>query len=105
MCWCGRTGSLNNFGFWIADFGLGKIHEDIIPNSMLQSSIRQSKIKNPKWVGIFAIALTFVFGEAVAQAQQPMREVVTTDMALKKAVERFRNSPSGMRNYGSSLLD
>ena len=27
--------------------------------------------ENLKWVGIFAIALTFVFGEAVAQAQQP----------------------------------
>ena len=30
----------------------------------------KSKIENPKWVGIFAIALTFAFGGAVAQAQQ-----------------------------------
>jgi putative ABC transport system substrate-binding protein len=30
----------------------------------------KSKIQNRKWVGIFAIALTFAFGGAVAQAQQ-----------------------------------
>jgi len=30
----------------------------------------KSKIQNRKWMGIFAIALTFVFGGAVAQAQQ-----------------------------------
>jgi putative tryptophan/tyrosine transport system substrate-binding protein len=30
----------------------------------------KSKIKNPKWVGIFAIALTFAFGGAVVDAQQ-----------------------------------
>src|SRR5438094_6858694 len=28
------------------------------------------RIKNPKWSGLFAIALTFSFGGAVAQAQQ-----------------------------------
>jgi hypothetical protein len=28
-------------------------------------------MENLKWVGIVAIALTFVFGGAVAQAQQP----------------------------------
>ena len=28
------------------------------------------RIENPKWVGIFAIALTFAFGGAVATAQQ-----------------------------------
>jgi putative ABC transport system substrate-binding protein len=31
------------------------------------------RIENPKWVGIFAIALTFVFGGAVAGAQQPKK--------------------------------
>jgi putative ABC transport system substrate-binding protein len=31
----------------------------------------KSKIENPKWVRIFAIALTFAFGGAVAEAQQP----------------------------------
>src|SRR5262245_33743116 len=31
------------------------------------------RIENPKWVGIFAIALTFAFGGAVATAQQPKK--------------------------------
>jgi putative ABC transport system substrate-binding protein len=35
------------------------------------SDNRKSKIKNPKWVGIVTIVLTFAFGGAVAQAQQP----------------------------------
>ena len=35
------------------------------------SGNRKSKIENLKWAGIFAIALTFAFGGAVAQAQQP----------------------------------
>ena len=34
------------------------------------SANRKSKIENPKWVGIFAIALTFALCGAVAQAQQ-----------------------------------
>src|SRR5947207_9385641 len=34
------------------------------------SDNRKSKIENPKWAGIFAIALTFAFGGAVAQAQK-----------------------------------
>ena len=33
----------------------------------------KSKIKNPKWVGIFVIALTFVVGGVVAEAQQPKK--------------------------------
>jgi putative ABC transport system substrate-binding protein len=33
----------------------------------------KSKIENPKWVGIFAIALTFALGGAVATAQQPKK--------------------------------
>jgi putative ABC transport system substrate-binding protein len=33
----------------------------------------KSKIENPKWVGIFAIVLIFVFGGVVAQAQQPKK--------------------------------
>ena len=37
------------------------------------SDNRKSKIQNRKWVGIFAIALTFVFGGVEAQAQQPAR--------------------------------
>ena len=34
------------------------------------SDNRKSAIQNPKWVGIFAIALTLALGRAVAQAQQ-----------------------------------
>ena len=33
----------------------------------------ESAIENPKWAGIFAIALTVVFGGAAAQAQQPKK--------------------------------
>src|SRR5213594_1707019 len=31
------------------------------------------RIENPKWLGIFVIALTFAFGGAVATAQQPKK--------------------------------
>jgi ABC-type uncharacterized transport system substrate-binding protein len=34
---------------------------------------RRQTIENPKWVGIFAIAFTFAFSGAVAQAQQPAK--------------------------------
>ena len=34
------------------------------------SDNRKSAIQNPKWVGIFVIALTFAFGGAVVEAQQ-----------------------------------
>jgi putative ABC transport system substrate-binding protein len=37
------------------------------------SDNRKSKIQDQKWVRIFAIALTFVFGEVVASAQQPKK--------------------------------
>jgi putative tryptophan/tyrosine transport system substrate-binding protein len=37
------------------------------------SGKRKSKIQNRKWAGRFAIALTFVFGEVVAEAQQPTK--------------------------------
>jgi len=38
--------------------------------SRVHSDNRKSAIQNPKWMGIFAIALTFAFGGAVASAQQ-----------------------------------
>ena len=41
------------------------------PNS--SSENRKSKIKNPKWVRIVAIVVTFAFGGAVATAQQAAR--------------------------------
>ena len=37
------------------------------------SDNRKSKIQNRKWVGIFAIVLTFVFGGVEAAAQQPKK--------------------------------
>ena len=37
------------------------------------SDNRKSAIQNRKWVGIFAIALTFVFGGVEARAQQPKK--------------------------------
>jgi ABC-type uncharacterized transport system substrate-binding protein len=55
--------------FWIFDFGFS-IWPEEIPSSIPLLSIRQSKIGNPKWWGIFAFALTFAFGEATAHAQQ-----------------------------------
>jgi hypothetical protein len=38
-----------------------------------RSDNRKSKIQNLKWVGLLAIALTLVFGGAVASAQQPRK--------------------------------
>jgi putative tryptophan/tyrosine transport system substrate-binding protein len=53
--------------------------EDVM-NKTFRNEIRdsrsgnpKSKIKNPKWVGTFAIVLTFAFGGVVAQAQQPAK--------------------------------
>src|SRR5690242_11966556 len=37
------------------------------------SDNRKSAIQNPKWLGLFAMVLTFVFGGVVAQAQEPAR--------------------------------
>src|ERR1043166_7438031 len=37
------------------------------------SDNRKSAIQDPKWMGIFAIALTFAFGGALAEAQQPTK--------------------------------
>ena len=44
-----------------------------IPPVNSLSGNRKSKIENRKWVGIFAIALTFVFGGVEARAQQPKK--------------------------------
>src|SRR5215510_11571158 len=40
---------------------------------LFRSDNRKSAIQNPKWVGIFAMALTFIFGGVVATAQQPKK--------------------------------
>ena len=40
---------------------------------LFRSDNRKSAIQNPKWVGIFAMAFTFIFGGVVATAQQPKK--------------------------------
>src|SRR5713226_5732355 len=58
---------------------------------------RKSKIQNLKWVGLFAIALTFVFGGAVAEAQQPTKIPrigflgATSLSATSARIEAFRH--------------
>src|SRR5690242_1094650 len=60
-----------NFGFAILDFGLGRtIRKASFPIESRSDNLK-SKIQNPKWLGIFAIALTFAFGGALVDAQQP----------------------------------
>src|SRR4030095_11429091 len=74
MCWRGRTGSLNDFRFSIADFRLGKKRMNKKASLRVLNSVSdnlKSKIKNLKWLGIFAIVLTFALGGAVGMAQQP----------------------------------
>jgi ABC-type uncharacterized transport system substrate-binding protein len=61
------------------------------------------RIQNPKWVGIFAIALTFAFSGAVATAQQPAKippiGYLTTPLLSANAgrVEAFKQ---GLRELG-----
>jgi putative ABC transport system substrate-binding protein len=46
----------------------------VIPSNRISQSSsdnRKSAIQNPKWLGIFAIVLTFAFGGALVDAQQP----------------------------------
>src|SRR5687768_7400157 len=60
-----------NFGFAILDFGLRrKAVRKIIRSESLSVNNLKSKIRNLKWVRIFAIAFTFAMCGAVAQAQQ-----------------------------------
>jgi putative ABC transport system substrate-binding protein len=62
-----------NFGFAIADFGLGAKRTNRRSWVRWQGSSsdnRKSKIQNRKWMGIFAIALGFAFGAPAADAQQ-----------------------------------
>jgi putative ABC transport system substrate-binding protein len=68
-----------------------------------RSDNRKSAIQNPKWVGIFAIALTFVFGGAVAQAQQPTKVartgflIAASRSAISARTEAFQQ---GLRELG-----
>ena len=64
---------------------------------------RKSKIENPKWAGIFAIALTFALGGAGVQAQQPKSVPrvgylsVLSPSSDSARIEAFRQ---GMRDLG-----
>src|SRR5262245_25175171 len=64
-----------NFGFAILDWGDKYYMDATLRIRVLESDSgnRKSKIQNRKWAGIFAIAVTFAFGGAVAQAQQPKK--------------------------------
>jgi putative ABC transport system substrate-binding protein len=62
----------------------------------------KSKIENPKWVGIFAIALTFAFSGAMAQAQQPAKPprigfIMADSSGSDPRVDAFRQ---GLRELG-----
>jgi len=60
-----------NFGFAIADFGLGRtIRKAFFRIESRFGNNRKSKIQNRKWAGLFTIALGFAFGAPVAQTQQ-----------------------------------
>jgi hypothetical protein len=73
-CLSGRIGSLNDFGFTILDFGLGKnTHERNLFRASFRFLFRHSKIQNPKLVGIVAVVVTLAMGGAVAMAQQPTK--------------------------------
>ena len=67
------------------------------------SDNRKSKIKNPKWWGLFAFAFTFTFGGATVQAQQPTKVnrlgflSATSASTEKDRIDAFRE---GMRELG-----
>lgn len=65
---------------------------------------RKSKIQNRKWVGIFAIVLTFIFGVVDTRAQQPTKKTPRvgfldpTSRAVSNArIEAFQQ---GLRKFG-----
>jgi ABC-type uncharacterized transport system substrate-binding protein len=66
------------------------------------SHVEPSAIQNPKWVGIFAIALTFAFGGALVEAQQPKSPRIGllgggSTVANAGRIEAFRR---GLRELG-----
>ena len=58
------------------------------------------RIENPKWVGIFAIALTFAFGGAVAQAQQPKKVPRVGWLAADSHAPTRESFRQGLRDLG-----
>jgi putative tryptophan/tyrosine transport system substrate-binding protein len=65
-----RHGSPQVFRFWIERQPNEFMN---VSSSKFLSHNRKSAIQNRTWMGIFAIALTFVFGEVEAEAQQPKK--------------------------------
>jgi len=67
-----------------------------------RSDNRKSAIQNPKWVGIFAIALTFVFGGAVAEAQQAGKIPRIGYLANSSSVDSYSREAfrQGLRGLG-----
>ena len=63
-----RGKAINNFGFSIADFRLGKQNE-CTKQSGFDFCIFDPIIRNQKWVGLFAIVIAFTMCGAMAQAQ------------------------------------
>jgi hypothetical protein len=83
-----------------------------------QSDNLKSKIENRKWAGVFAIALAFVFGEAVAKAQQPGKIFrigfldSSTASGMAVLVDAFHQELSklgwiegGLMSYGADFED
>jgi putative ABC transport system substrate-binding protein len=67
------------------------------------SDNRKSKIENPKWMGIFAIVLTFAFGGVAAMAQQPTkipRIGYLTNASLSALEARTEAFRQGLRELG-----
>src|SRR4030095_8615236 len=59
------------------------------------SNVEPSAIQNPKWVGVFTIALAFVFGGIEAEAQQPAKMprigvMVTAERGLEELRQGLR---------------
>ena len=80
-------------------------------SSKLLSDNRKSAIQNPKWVGIFAIVLTLVFGGAAATAQQSgkIHRIGFLDNSTASAsnflVEAFRQELSRLGwNEGKNII-
>jgi putative tryptophan/tyrosine transport system substrate-binding protein len=122
MFWHERTESPSNFGFSILRLGSGRVlafrlgAKEMTKKSRpaffwFRSDNRKStmfrlsspRVQNPKWVAIFAIAFTFAFGGAVAEAQQqgkvPRIGLLTTASTVVVApwIDAFRQ---GLRELG-----
>jgi putative ABC transport system substrate-binding protein len=88
----------------ILDYGEKEMHSRTrMRCASYRSENLKSKIENPKWLGLFTIALAFTLIGAVAQAQQSAkmprigRLAITPDSAESARIEAFRH---GLRELG-----